>query len=436
MSFAPPPDPYPSRHPFYAEARLLTLCRQPRSDEARLLIGQLTTWLAELERAQRTAQAPDHRRSRRREIGLDKLRRATGAIAGEVLWQWGRAGKPPRAVWRSQQAEKFTGAPVGRRTFQTVMRFLKQAGLVHHKAGLRPPPLARLAMGQKPEGLSSRYWPTPTLLGLAEGFGLTPALLGSAFCYVAPGQVPKAVPPVALRPFSRQDWSDPGRTPRRPGRLRVDPVVSLQDAAGLSLGEDVAAQNALAAATRITGCLPPRWHRVFLGSWQLHGRWYATGSGPYWQMDSEVRSGIRIAGQPTLELDVRASHLTLLHGLLGVPLPAEDPYAGIGAPRAAAKQWVMETLGRGRPSRKWARSSKALPVAAEDVRRVGALVLRRLPCLQDPARVVPAELVRQIGQEARFLVSPYLMAVEADAMAAAMRALRGKAFWRCRCMIR
>lgn len=107
-------------------------------------------------------------------------------------------------------------------------------------------------------------------------------------------------------------------------------------------------------------------------------------------------------------------------------LPAGDPYAELEVPRAAAKQWVMESLGKGRPSQKWAQSSKALPVAAEDVARVAAQVLQRLPCLRDPTGVVPAALVRQIGQAARFLVSPYLMAVEAAAMTAAMQGLRGQ----------
>jgi hypothetical protein len=104
MSFASPPDPYPSRHPFYTEARLLTLCRQPRSDEARLLIEELTDWLTWLEREQRAAQAPDHRRNRRREIGLDKLRRAMGAIAGEVLWHWAPpASRPGQSGAASRQ---------------------------------------------------------------------------------------------------------------------------------------------------------------------------------------------------------------------------------------------------------------------------------------------------------------------------------------------
>lgn len=418
MPFQAPPSPPPGSASFYSEAHLLSLCRQPQTPEANCLVDAVTTWLVEREATSR--------KNRRRKVGLDKLRRAVGAIVGEVLWAWGRAGKPPRAVWRSQQADKFTGAPVGRRTFETVTKSLKQAGLLHHKPGLHLPPTARFAMGQGREGRSSRYWPTLALLELAEGAGLTPASLSTAFRYVASSRPPKAVPPVNLRPFSRQDWSDPARTPRRAGRLQVEPVVSLEDTASLSLAEDVSAQNALAVATKVTGCLPPRWHRVFLGSWQLHGRWYATGSGPYWQMSSELRSEIRINRQPTLEIDVRASHLTLLHGLLGVPLPQGDLYGELDVPRHAVKQWVMETLGKGRPVERWARSTKTLPAASEDAAWVGSLVLQRLPCLRDPTTVVPDDLVRQIGQAPRFLVSPYLMSVEADAMAAAMRELRGQ----------
>ena len=54
-----------------------------------------------------------------------------------------------------------------------------------------------------------------------------------------------------------------------------------------------------------------------------------------------------IDGQPVVEIDVRASYLTILHALKGVPFHpgADDPYNLPGIPRSAAKKWTVATMG-------------------------------------------------------------------------------------------
>jgi hypothetical protein len=71
-----------------------------------------------------------------------------------------------------------------------------------------------------------------------------------------------------------------------------------------------------------------------------------------------------LGGEPVVEIDIKASHLTILHGLLGLPFdPSDDPYAVEGLEplaigrtdlrRWAVKQWTVATLGHHRHHRKW-----------------------------------------------------------------------------------
>lgn len=63
--------------------------------------------------------------------------------------------------------------------------------------------------------------------------------------------------------------------------------------------------------------------RIFSrGSWECHGRFY----GGWWQQISEVdRKSIFINGNPTVEVDFKAMHPSLLFIQLGLPIP-KDPY--------------------------------------------------------------------------------------------------------------
>ena len=79
-------------------------------------------------------------------------------------------------------------------------------------------------------------------------------------------------------------------------------------------------------------------YRVFNGSFALGGRWY----GGWWQgLPADVRAGIVIDGNPTVELDYRACHLRLLAASARVTLPLDDPgfdpFAIPGVERGHAK---------------------------------------------------------------------------------------------------
>jgi hypothetical protein len=103
---------------------------------------------------------------------------------------------------------------------------------------------------------------------------------------------------------------------------------------------------------------------------------------------------IAIGGEPVAELDIAASHLTLLHGLLGLPAPQGDPYEVEGLPRDVVKGWVTATIGKGSPVlRRWAKQTKELfPVCEEhDPAEVGERVTARYLFLADPCVVLPPQ---------------------------------------------
>jgi hypothetical protein len=202
---------------------------------------------------------------------------------------------------------------------------------------------------------------------------------------------------------------------------------------------ELAEQNAFARSIPVqfpaeVAGYPPQWHRVFYGSWALQGRWYATGVGgdpelgqccAYSSLKPEQRAGLRINGAPVVELDVSASHLTLLLGLAGAALPDGDLYEGLGLPRPVVKQWVMELCGKGQAPARWSKKLAAdHPARAHAVKAVGAVVLAHYPALRQAAAVVPAELAMQFGRPPEQLVTHFLAAREAVAMSQAIRQLR------------
>jgi hypothetical protein len=64
----------------------------------------------------------------------------------------------------------------------------------------------------------------------------------------------------------------------------------------------------------------------------------------------EKRLEMTINGEAVAEIDIRASHLTIIYAKLGAPLrPDKDPYEGIkhlGVDRTIAKLWVVVSLGK------------------------------------------------------------------------------------------
>lgn len=130
-------------------------------------------------------------------------------------------------------------------------------------------------------------------------------------------------------------------------------------------------------------------------------------------------SGITINGEPVAEADLRASHLSIMHGLLGRALPdLKDFYHFPGVPRTVIKAWITATLGKGSPVVRWApRAAAQEPLVQHyEPRQVGGLICDRDPFMRHPAEAVAeAAGLGRLGLlgTPRRLLTHRLMAIEA-----------------------
>ena len=88
------------------------------------------------------------------------------------------------------------------------------------------------------------------------------------------------------------------------------------------------------------------------------GRLYSAGDETYQSMKPDARLALRINGAPVVEVDVRASFLTIAYALHHLPRSEDDPYVieGLGLDaRTAVKMFVAATIGSGKPITKWSK---------------------------------------------------------------------------------
>jgi hypothetical protein len=387
-----------------SEARWLDLGGIPVSSRATNFVNDLTSMVA----------AGETRGNRRRAQGHAKLTRAVGAITAGLLKHWRRS--EPTISFRTLEPAEFTGALVAHRQFKAAMDGLVALRLVGKAASVRFG--TDWGDGTTFQGLAARFRPTDDLLDLAAAHGLLPGTLPGDFRSEFSTVAPKVRQLVELRPLKEPRRGKSGSKPR--AELAVPP----SDAGRLNdLRAEVAAANAFAERFIVEPCLPPRWKRVFTASLALHGRWYSVGSdGAYQRMSEDERLAIRIGGEPVVEIDIRASHLTIMNALCGLPAILGDPYEIAGVDRPVIKAWITGTLGKGSPVVRWA-STVAPSVAATDARAVGVAVLTRYPFLKKPS--ARADHLAPIGLPRR-LLTHYLMGLESAALTDAMTSLRSQ----------
>lgn len=131
-------------------------------------------------------------------------------------------------------------------------------------------------------------------------------------------------------------------------------------------------------------------------AWNKGGRYFSLPGGHSYELRSAKwrRSNITINSEAVDEVDLRASHLTLLHALLRKQFDTHrDPYELPDFPRAAVKAWVSQAIGSSNPwPRRW--SERAQADYEEErpgrylqdeyaIKEVGAYVTDRHPLLDD-----------------------------------------------------
>jgi hypothetical protein len=347
---------------------------------------------------------------------------AVGAIVGALLKNWSRPS--PRSVFRSSKATSFTDSPIPYRQFTAAMQGLVGLGLVATQRGYRR--AIDWGGGSKTWfGKAARYWPTAELLCTAATHGVTADTTVQHFTAPPPIRPPMVRAPVVVTSLKQTTGYRTGQGTKQ--QLSAAPLGPELE----RLRREVEEVNALAAQTDVAGCLPPRWKRVFTVNSLLGGRWIAVGKeGVYQTMSEDERPArITIDGQPVAELDVSACQLSIVHGLLRLPLPDGDLYAIGDYPRDVVKSWITSTLGKGSAVTRWSRKDpKAFTRnSAYDPKAVGTAVYRQYPFLRTPAQALagPAGLDRMARiAKPETLLTHRLMNIEAEAMTLAMRALR------------
>jgi hypothetical protein len=342
-------------------ARPLPLTAVPQSDAALALTGTLA--------GEAMARAAAAGRSWRRAVDREGFTAAVGAVVGGLLGLWMRRTACPGR--RSVRRDAFTGEAVSFRHFAAATDALIGLGYVDRQASSR----WSVENGAMRVGKAGCLWPTTKLLDAAAAAGVGPETVATDFRKIIPVTVPKIGELVIVKTLT----THPGESKDRRKKLPVSALGSVADA----VVADVAAANEFAAQFVVVGCRPPRWFRVFNGDVSLGGRWIAAGvDGPYQTMSADDRRTLTIGGEPVAEIDVSGSQVTLLHGLLGMQLPAGDLYDVPGFPRDVVKQWTMQAIGNGTVPRKWSpKTPSAHPARQHDIQAVGAAVCARLPLL-------------------------------------------------------
>jgi len=121
------------------------------------------------------------------------------------------------------------------------------------------------------------------------------------------------------------------------------------------------------------------------------GRLYAEG-GSYQSLNSEERLALKIDGEAVAEVDIKASHLTLMCFVArmldnSVPEldPDEDPYYLEGIPRPVVKQWIVAYSSKLKPLTRWSKEAteklteQGIDLADYKVKEVGEAAAEKYP---------------------------------------------------------
>ena len=247
----------------------------------------------------------------------------------------------PAIVYHPVGKSSFTHDPVKYDMFMRALEGLKALGLVGHRKGrtrYQKMDFDGVVSVTMP-GHAARFWPTGKLLRLAGDYGICSENVGEHFSPEPPPH------PLVLRDYAtgRGRYREQGRIvkfKRTPETERLE--------------KDIRELNDFLAQFTLRGGQHHGYTRVFNNlSWKAGGRLYSPGNS-YQQMSKADRLNITINNEAVAEIDIKASQLTIYHAMIGEPLAGSgDPYAHAGIERQIAKQWIVASLGKGKPMMRW-----------------------------------------------------------------------------------
>jgi hypothetical protein len=269
-----------------------------------------------------------------------KHKAGCAAFIGDLLKVYGSDAE--RYAYRTLGTSDFTGQRIGFRVFKNVVTGFERAGFIRLKKGTG---------GGKLIGQATRFRATPKLVGIAASFAVDVSDWRKHF-----RSLPR--PKEIANPLVLKTASEAGMGKKRPGSPMPFVIGDPKAEEAMKQGQEI---NAYFADVAVD---PDDAHYAFQRvfnegnvagfDWNRGGRLVSMGDS-YQQMPADDRSKIKLNGEPVVELDIRASHLTILHAKLGRPFdPAgDDPYRHPKIPRNVLKAWVTMTLGYDRFQTRW-----------------------------------------------------------------------------------
>ncbi len=282
---------------------------------------------------------------------------AVGALVSDLF----RMAKGDLSGWgyRSHRSEAFSGYRIGARPFKLAITAMRAEGLIEFFGGHQQHVTfgsVKVPAWKK----APRVRATSALLDVGRDFDVTPSNHDHHFVII-PEELPAKAKPIIQPLECRADAVRLGSVKSSGASMPID----LSDPMARRLNDELVRLNAFFDTQDIGGASHRGFKRIFHASdtagfaWDKGGRLYSVGGANYQQAKKVVRKAMTINGEGVVELDIAASHLTILYALRGLPLDlSTDPYDIPELPREVVKTWVTMTLGHDKLHVRWPPKAK------------------------------------------------------------------------------
>ena len=322
-------------------ARFSTLDRSTKTEAAKNFVSQLADQTFAYE-------AQNYPRKRaRKQNDKDNFKLAIGAMAADLIKHSDNVaskGYLYRPADRDELAQTLVSsdALTKLRTYWTGMGLMEETGFAHFRASFEDD--SQRTTYRK----ARRFRATPRLLELAQSYQLNAANISEHF-----ERSHRHANLLQVRGSKGSDYAIPER-----GKLIKQIGKKFQERR-----TEVETLNRHLTRHRFNLSDKPMLRRIFnCGDrkgfdFNLGGRFYCASDDDWMQMPKESRRDILIDGEPTCEIDVSSSQLSILYAIQGETLAYDpDPYQIDGIPREVIKQIIVASIGRGKPPSRWPRS--------------------------------------------------------------------------------
>lgn len=322
-------------------APMADLLRKPISDEASDFVAHLYDLMIKAE-----SKGKPRKRARRDDY-VKTMMQTIAAFSGDLIHVSENASSLGYC-YRSTNKGEFTNTIATSRNFETLATLWADMGLIEVVKGFQ----GQTEFDGEPmkgKGWARRLRATPILLQIGQSHGIASDNLKEHFLKDHDVSFPLELRRTKTTGGPRYSYG------RKMKVTKTDHTTSLVD--------QIRELNAFLAKHSFNLDVPPQLKRIFNNgdaedfNWNKGGRLIAIGQGNYQSMGSAARANITINDEPVVEIDIKASHLTVFHALNKSLLKLEtDPYDVRDVPRDLVKSFVNSSFGQGRLPMKWSQS--------------------------------------------------------------------------------